>query len=488
MREKRILAISYLYVFLPTVIFFLGWVKTWIAVPVCLLLVWSLKKAVDTDIELCLPVWNRRNIIRGIIILLIIAVWVFFSGIGNFVWQNQDHTARNALYEMLVANEWPVVKSVVYEDGIQQRGLIYYIGYWLPAAVTGKIFGVSAGYFFQYIWAVLGISIGAVLLNSSLKQWSVSPVILFVFFSGLDAVGCVLGDNLKLIFSFAHLEWWNRFQFSGFTTQLYWVFNQAIYAWVLFALIMKQKNNRRILCLWSLGLITCTFPTAGMTPFVLYMIVKNRKADGAELSEGKAAVIYGLMSFENVLGGIVGMICSLYLTGNLSVQNSALPVRSTAPIRETEDGMYFLFNYILFILIEIGVYYIYIYRRYKKNRLFYISLFSLLICPLVKVGNGGDFCMRASIPSLLILFCMVAKSFQEDMKEKNIARYVIVAALVVGSITAVHEVGRSVTNTVQQYRRDHEVVNPITSEEKILQSNNFSGEIQNNLFFTCFSK
>ena len=96
--------------------------------------------------------------------------------------------------------------------------------------------------------------------------------------------------------------------------------------------------------------------------------------------------------------------------------------------------------------------------------------------------------MRASIPSLLVLFCMVAKSLQEDMKEKNIARYVIATALVIGSITVVHEVGRSVTNTVQRYQREHEVVNPITSEERILQSNNFSGETADNLFFTYFSR
>lgn len=488
MREKKILAMSYFYIFLPTAIFFLGWVKTWIAVPVCLLLVWSLKKALDADVELCLPVWDRRNIIRGILILWIIAVWVFFSGIGNFAWQNRDHAARNALYEMLVTNEWPVIKSVVCKEGIQLRGLIYYIGYWLPAAVIGKVFGMAAGYLFQYIWAVLGISICVVFMNSFFKKWSVWPVILFVLFSGLDAMGYILGGNLNMVFSFAHIEWWNDFQFSGFTTQLYWVFNQAIYAWVLLALIMIQKNNRCILCIWSLGLIVCTFPAAGMTPFVGYVILKNGKADSAGLSDRKAGILNGLLSFENILGGVVGMIGSLYLIGNRSVQNSTMPVTSTSYPQETEDGIYFLFSYILFILIEIGAYYIYIYRHYKKNWLFYISLFTLLICPLIKVGSGGDFCMRASIPSLLILFYMVVKSLQKDMKEKNIWCYVIIIALAIGSTTVVHEVGRSVTNTARRYQRDHEVINPITSEEKMLQSNNFSGETEDNIFFTYFSK
>lgn len=485
MKEKWILAISYLYVLFPTALFFLGWVKPWIAVPVCLLLVRSLKRALETDADLCLPEWDRRNIVWGISILLIIAVWVFFSGIGNFVWQNTDHRARNALYEMLVTNEWPIVKSVVCEDGIQIRGLIYYIGYWLPSAVIGKLFGMTAGYIFQYLWAVLGVSICAVFMNSFLGKWSIWPVILFVLFSGLDALGYILGGNLGLVLSFSHIERWNDFQFSSFTTQLYWVYNQAIYAWVLFALVMNQKNNRRILCLWSLGLIVCTFPSAGMTPFIIYVILKNWKADGVELPDGKTGILNGLLSFENILGGVVGMICSLYLTGNLSVQNTAVPAASTSSVQETKDGIYFLFSYILFILIEIGAYYIYIYRYYKKNWLFYISLFSLLLCPLIKVGGGGDFCMRASIPSLLILYYMVAKSLQKDMRKRNIWCFFIIIALAMGSITVVHEVGRSITNTAQ---RDHKVINPITSEEKMLQSNNFSGETEENLFFTCFSK
>lgn len=488
MKEKWILAISYLYALLPTALFFLGWVKPWIAVPICLLLVCSLKKALDADAGLCLPVWNRRNIVRGIIILLIIAVWVFFSGIGNFVWQNTDHKARNALYEMLVTNEWPVVKRVVYEDGIQIRGLIYYIGYWLPSAVIGKIFGMTAGYIFQYLWAVLGVSISVVFLNSFLGKWSVKPVILFVLFSGLDALGYILGGNLDLVLSFSHLEWWNDFQFSSFTTQLYWVFNQAVYAWVLFALIMIQKNNRRIICLWSLGLIVCTFPAAGMTPFIVYVILRNRKADGENQSDRKTGLLNGLLSFENILGGVVGMICSLYLTANLSVQNSVLPAASASSIQETKDGTYFLFSYILFILIEVGAYYIYIYRHYKRSWLFYISLCTLLICPLIRVGSGGDFCMRASIPSLLILFYMVAESFFKDMKERNIGCYIIVMLLAVGSITVVHEIGRSVTNTAQRYQRYHTVNNLIYSEEKMLQSNNFSGQTEDNLFFAYFSK
>lgn len=59
-----------------------------------------------------------------------------------------------------------MAKCVSYEEGYQMRGLIYYIGYWLPAAVVGKVFGLTAGYYFQYVWAIIGIFIGVVVVNS----------------------------------------------------------------------------------------------------------------------------------------------------------------------------------------------------------------------------------------------------------------------------------------------------------------------------------
>ncbi len=488
LKKKWIMGTSYLYVLLPTVLFLLGWVKIWIAAPACLFLLWCFIKALEEETDLYLPVWNRENIMRGVIMLLVILVWVYFSGIGNFAWQNRDHAARNALYEILAANEWPVVKDVVCEEGTQTRGLIYYIGYWLPAAAAGKLFGVAAGYFFQYIWAVLGIFLCAVFINSFLRKWAVWHVVLFILFSGLDAGGYILAGNFSWVLSFGHLERWNDYQFSSFTTQLYWVFNQAVYAWILFAQIMMQKNNRRILCIWILGMITCTFPFVGMLPFVVYVICRNGKSASTDLSGKRAGLLNGLLSFENLFGGVIGVICLLYLTGNLSAQKRTVPVAELSHIQNTEGFVFYLGMYVLFILLEIGVYYIYLHRHYKRNWLFYISLVSLLVCPLIKVGSGGDFCMRASIPSLLVLYYMVAESLQKDLEQRNIRCLILILILAVGSITAVHEMGRSAGNTIWRYQQHHEVVNQVFSEERILRGDNFSGKTDGNPFFMYLAK
>lgn len=220
------------------------------------------------------------------------------------------------------------------------------------------------------------------------------------------------------------------------------------------------------------------FSAAGIVPFVIYKIVKNRKSE----------IFNGLLSLENVLGGVVAVICFFYLTGNRSVHNSVLSAAALQDLASEQGIAEWVIGYILFIMVEIGIYYLYIYRYHKKDWLFYLSLGTLLLCPLIKVGSGGDFCMRASIPSLLILFYMVADSVRKDMAEKTVCRYIIIIVLAVGSMTAIHEMGRSVSNTVLIYQQDHEAINPIAPEEKMLQSNNFSGNVEDNFFFRYIAK
>lgn len=78
----------------------------------------------------------------------------------------------------------------------------------------------------------------------------IAIILLCVYFSGIGGLGIVGCLLLQVDFAslehFMHIEWWSGFQFSSFTTQLFGGFNQAIYAWVLTLLIMRQKSNRYI--------------------------------------------------------------------------------------------------------------------------------------------------------------------------------------------------------------------------------------------------
>lgn len=481
MKNKLFTGICYFYVILPIALFFIGWAKIWLSLPLCIILLYAFYKMQSLEFDLWLPEWTPVNITKGIFLLFLITIWVYFSGIGNYVMQNSDHQARNTLYEVLVTHHWPVTQTIMTDGQAQTCGLIYYIGYWLPAAAIGKLFGISAGYFFQFLWAILGVSIGAVFINSFLKKWSVWPVLLFMLFSGLDALGYLQIGEWNLILSFRHLEWWSGYQFSSFTTQLYWVFNQAVCAWVLMALLMASRSNRHLILLLSCGLLECTFPFVGMLPFVIYLFYTNGKNTCQTATAlSPKALLKELFTIENVIGGgIIGIVTFFYLIGNRSVQETT----------QVSGRDFDIIMYLIFILLEAGIYYLYAWQYHRRNPLFYISFVSLLVCPLIRVGHAEDFCMRASIPSLILLYFMIAQCLRNGYHAKRylycLSLFIILA---IGSITVIHELGRSVTGTFQQYQKYGKVVNEPFSEETLFQAGNFSGQTDLNIFYKYLSK
>lgn len=344
MPNKLFKTLSFSYILLPIIIFFLGWLKLWLAIPLCITLLIIFLRIINN--EQSEQLLTRRLSFQDLFpVIAIILLWVYFSGIGGLVFQNKDHWWRNEIFNLLVMEHWPVISG--------DRGLIYYIGFWLPSAVIGKIFGFNAGYLFQILWTTLGIFLVWCLMCDHLSQISLKPLLGLILFSGLDIVGCLLLQvDFASLEHFMHIEWWSGFQFSSFTTQLFWVFNQAIYAWVLTLLIMRQKSNRYIILIWSCGLLTCTLPFVGMLPFLLYKIYVN--ARDAQDSNSISATVFSkkqplerqatstksnpkniyqricyfcrgsqLFTLENIIGGgCIGIICFLYEIGNISANNS----------------------------------------------------------------------------------------------------------------------------------------------------------------------
>ena len=92
----------YLYLSLPVIIFFLGWMKLYFGIPAVAIVVWMLFGSIKREEELWHPAWNADNIRRQLLIFLIIALWVYFSGIGGMVYQNPDHIMRNGVFQTLV--------------------------------------------------------------------------------------------------------------------------------------------------------------------------------------------------------------------------------------------------------------------------------------------------------------------------------------------------------------------------------------------------
>ena len=527
--NRKLLTMIYAYLSLPILIFLIGWCKWYIGIPaavvVCISIVLCIREhSTENADTMCL---NKQDIYKTLLIIVIVICWVGISGIGGYVWQNSDHWWRNAMFDILVTEKWPVT-GIVNMDGVsQERGFVYYIGFWLPAAVVGKVCGLSAGYAMQYVWAVIGILLLYALICIWRKKIVLWPLLIFIFFSGADIIGTLINSNETVqIWGTEHLERWPvHYQFSSTTTQLFWVFNQAIPAWLASALIFLAEKPKNLVFVWSLIMITSTLPFVGLLPFVIYfLIVRCIWSPSTSVWRFIKNLWNNWASIPNILGGgTVGIICLIYLLGNVSGtqiqffsqgldRSGAIVIlliigivfclallwcvaalfihgygkyiiragKGEARVGSVLIGGYVLLNnqvwntYVykliflaLFYLLEVGAYLICLRGKVKEKYLYYLTVVWLFVTPLIIVGSSLDFCMRASIPALLLvtLWCIEAI----DRKEKDLRTWALIALLIIGSITPLHEIKRTLVNTKEEY------VLESVGDEVILTGDNFSG-------------
>lgn len=492
-RSKLILSIAYIYLLLPFLIFAIGWMRLYYAVPIVVCVSFCFVKVLKESSALWIPEINRENIVKILFIIAVISIWVYYSGIGKFVFQNTDHAYRNGIFNMLVEKNWPVINENVIQSkmpGVSRTGLIYYIGFWLPSAIIGKLFGLRCGYYAQAVWALLGICLAYYLLCARVKKLEVWPLSIFILFSGLDIVGqYLIGTNLFTLDNTLHLEWWSTaYQYSGMTTQLFWVFNQAVPIWLCTMVILLQKNNRNMVFLLACSLITSTLPFIGLFAIVVFLCFMRKYPNQEKHPFKKNGYFYNLIkdtcTFQNVLGGgIIGIFSALYLGTNFS--GGIVNEVAVLPI----DKQNSLSKYVIFLIIEVGIYIIIIYKYHQTNKLYYFVCLMLAVIPPIHVGTGNDFCMRVSIPFLFILMILVMDTLRSSYSAKDtVAFRALVIVLVIGSMTSLFEFTRTIARTNERINAGEIVYEEDKEFEIILSGKNFCGDIENNIFFEYIVK
>ena len=498
---KYMEVLGYLYLIVPFFIFSIGWMKKEYWIPIAVILVVCFWKAWKDAIPLWMPKLTKKNVLKITTILSVVCIWVVLSGVGKFVFQNADHFYRNGIFEALVEYQWPIRNDQIiypenFSEGTHATSLIYYIGFWLPAAVIGKLFGVGAGYVFQAVWAVLGIVLAYYFICARKEKLLVWPLFLLVFFSGLDIVGHSLsGSGFSIIATDGHLEWWaEKYQYSSNTTQLFWVFNQAVPAWVCTGCMMVQKNNKSIVWIFASCMLSATFPFVGLLPFTVFWMFGRKFLDLNDTRKGflKTEVVKkylicwtkDTMTIQNVLGGgIIGIFSFLYLTSNTSGHKIMESSAGAA------SGGNQVLGYLVFFILEAGVYLVFLYRYQKKNVLYYVIFLSLLVIPAIRVGGGSDFCMRASIPALFLLMVLVIDGLERAKEEKNRRIFWgLVVMFLIGSITPIHEIGRTFHLTTERFLAGEQICESVKDPVELLNLPNFSGKIDESFFFEVIGK
>ena len=279
MADAILTACSVLYVTVPAVIFFWGWLNVYAAVPASLIaavFALSIFRELHNDSQII----NKDNARFWSVTLICMCVWVLLSGIGGWGFQNYDFVARNPIYHDLCSYEWPVIYP---ETG----ALSYYFSFWLVPALVSKIFSLtlSGQNICLYLWTVIGIFLTTYNLCKHLRRLSFIIPLLLVFFSGLDVIGFLLKTAHSMIYGsirmnpelkfhemllFGHLEWWPKiFSYSSNTCMLFWVFNQSVPLWVITSMFIQLQDSRNHLALPSLAFAYSPWAAIGFIPIAL---------------------------------------------------------------------------------------------------------------------------------------------------------------------------------------------------------------------------
>ncbi len=418
--------LAYFYVGLPFLIFVLGWLQWFIAWPILAIFLfsfYSILKSYLPDNKHFNNFFSGRYTI--LLALLIIVIYIFFSGIGSYSFQNEDHHYRNAIFQDLVKKQWPVVyqiKGFAAENPLEgkQALLVYYLGYWLPAAVVGKLFGLEWGRFFLFLWSVLGVFLIYYFLCQYFKKYTLKVLWLFIGWGSLYFLGTLCSFPVKDFLKGDAYLWAGNLLFADGTTGLiYWTFNQTIVPWLIILLIINQFNAKTIIFLTSLLFFSGPFSFIGFLPFAAYFILKNESFKIVNFQE----VIKQLskyFSFENTIGAFsILLISYLYFSANSSgnVFNLVVPPFTT---------------YFVFMFLSVGIILILIYNQNQANFLYYLIVFILLILPFFQLGFGLDFTARASIPAMFLLMLLVGQYLIHS--QKSARKYAVFFYLLVSGI------------------------------------------------------
>lgn len=501
---SKLKKIAYFCLLLPSLVFVLGFLKWYIALPVTALLVAAYVFTLrDTKKEYELYREKEISLTKKQLGALIgvVMVWCFLSGLGNWYYQSGDWSARNAIFRDLIRFEWPVIYSA------KNAALVYYIGYWLPPALIGKLFyGITAdldvawviGNFALWVWSVICVIVVIlmvlVFINANTYKRFKTALIVFIAFSGLDIIGTLV---LRIFYGVPfpnHIEWWTYFQFSSMITCLGWVFNQAILSWMATICFISEKNVRNYAFIIVLMLSSAPLPAVGLALYMLGIaVLKLYKAIRAK--EHKA-FWYDVFTPQNVILVLtllpiyffyyktnvavnVGQLgqpefltrdrLAMWIMIGLIAASAILCVVLKLAKKRFAEALFFtalvtaificsVFNlkiargYLSFLLLEGGIYLFLIWRDNRREPLFYLTWVIMAICPLITVGTSVDFCMRASIPAVFILMLLCIKYLFDHENALSAKKFnletvtvcLLVVALCIGAVTGARELLRGI--------------------------------------------
>ncbi len=486
------------FLIIPVLIFCAGYLKPYIGIPLALvfagLVVFAVKGYGDKDKD-------AKELVRlpwkYVVICAVIAVAIsFITGVGEFVYTLQDHAFRRAMLRDLINYDWPVIfdSSTQTNPAVIEffagRGdkwaFCYYFTYLLPAALVGKLGGMTAGCVTLLIWNSIGILLIFIGMTVFAGRPSYAGPFIFIFFAGLDVIPFVVN-------AFNHYDWW--FWMEGYVpylsyvanfTELCNVFNQVVPCFLIVLLLMIQPGTRSEGLTAGILFAYSPWATIGILPLAVGAFF--RKEGGA----GK-----GIQAVKNIFTPVnilsAGLI--LFLFGSLYTSNSGSVSFQGLSWTFYENPLLFAVAYIIFIALEVLPFFLILRRRNGKDPMFIAAMITLMLLPVYVVSEMNDFTMRGSMPALFVIQLYLTSMVSEYALKNEVPKdkggrikaALVALVLILMMFPALENLFVIGGNEIQHSPRNSEAVGSfgnIRDEEHLINcTNNYMSENYEDSFF-----
>lgn len=452
---------SILYLVLPILLFYLGWLKPGIGFFLSLLLLLAVRsffKTIKTISGLRNSVILRRE---HCIAFLVLFIFLLCTGNTGFVgcW-GYDIPWRNAIYQDLIRQPWPVVYE--YSSSI----LCYYMVFWLvPAGITSLFhlneFGSNVVLF---IWMYVGLVLIFFLMCDILqpkKEQILLITIIFAFFSGINTLGMILRsffiEPSPLITS---APGWGSWEFTNFNINgkdivylmrstylnIADIYNQY-FALALSTLIFL-KFQKYLDCHVFVVLLTLPYSPIGFIGLFIVVFlnflssaIENNKVHGWLVSTRR---LFSVASIFAILA-VFPVFCFYYvMNANAAIVLEHSPSASTSILyipKEQFSGANLIILIVYYYLYFI-IYARLIYDTFKDNNLFWEIVLCLIVFPIFKIGSSADFTFNATICPYLILCVFIIKHVLQSLNNQTfkIKDFALIFFLSVAMLTPIIQI------------------------------------------------
>lgn len=383
----------------------------------------------------------RTDHTRPAVALIVAAgcAWTAFGGGSHFMFSNPDWEIRDAVLGDLVRLDWPVHYLSANGAPLILRSAI---GFFLPAAVLGKVFGLAHVDMIVYVWTMIGVVIFLLLLPlPRVVGWRlVLALLLVMFFSGMDFLGLVIATESMPIFPL-RLEWWVPLSYPSLTNQLLWAPNHCLPIWIATLLCFRHRNGsgffRIAAAALPLTMIWTPFAVIGLLPFATLGAVRSLRRFSWRVVPWDAVVAATVFSLP----------IALFLTLDIGHIDSASA--TTPPTTGTKYALQplSLRTYLLFVSCEFLFLALVLAPHVREARgEFWLATVVLLALPLIRYGPTNDLGLRVSAPSLVVLLVICLQTLcAQDRPRIPASLWIAWLFLIIGAHSAFNEFWRAAT-------------------------------------------